>query len=1766
MTLNISGGLLEGIRTASGNNPFTFPPRSVIQDQTILDESESLGRAEYMLFAAGQSSGAAGLEIADPNLSVIWSRNDATVTRFDYDTFKRRWNTMPGGAPAALGAFGNSPRLVSPVPDQTVSSSESPFAIFVGLPRQVTFVVEIVESESDFGNPPAGTVQISLDEGQLNFGTVDLNHAAYVGQTVYVSQQSFNNRTKSNGVFGQLPASASESYNLYLNPIPGVGQTPRIRIGYQAYLTSLSYATESVLTTPPTGSVAWSQDTGRVLFSLADITANVQSNVYYDGVTLGQVQFVRTTIGDTNSFYPIQNGTESVLQVINLDPLRYVFFAEPVGKARYYFTVVLGNSVTSSLSGPSKGQVLIDVATGNIYISQSDSATLGSSPFFFLDSTLPIERGVGVQFYRSGVNVNGPETGSDFVEKYLVIGQIIQAGITGSPSVGVTTIPVVDSTLQFDVIPTTGGGTFSGELVNSADPTQLAFGYSLDLDNRQIKFTNRKTVIQTLLSATSSIKLQDSAIISAGFSVTRDSAPLTPGVDFQFNINSGLLDFLQPVGEDDPNNILDIAGATQLPNLFSSNESQVFSNSNIGMFLFISSGPNVGLRQITAVIAPNQVSVSSPFLVSESDSADVRADREIVADRFFTNFTPPLKKFTLQSAPSINGPFTVIDQSQFSVLLSTGQVNLSVPAQPGQVFQISYVWNQSPDDGVTVTPTNVTEFASFKIRQESGTVTIGTNAISFNPNGSTVQPGNGITLYIDGVSQDPSSFTFTAPGTLNWNQTLTSTNVVTIDYFVAESPGGNTSFFLANNPVDIDYPQIVAGSLSSTFNGNQTSLLSAGGAFLIGGVDIVMIGAVTYDPTSDTTTVSFNFAPASYSNGIGAMQVCAPIAGTNAPGYMVTETNPVDMLPKGANVLSVHGQVNYPGGTIALLDGDPYLVASSSYSPTLNVTSVTLSDRALRNYIISILQHTIRPVFQAGTDFQSAQTATLAFPFTLVRDGSRPAVLIQGVDYTVSDGGTFKLTAPAQFGDVLEVLYVARAAQPVGTVFTFNYAYLIAPNATNGILSQNLSETYNLYSPDTFFFDIETILSFIPTVIQELQQSASSGAAGPNIQSKTTLQTKDQGFPSLYWSEQHIGNEDIVIQRLLQFYNDLINNYEDILSNIDGRVVGGVDGKFRFNGEISVVTTFAQITNDIDDEVVLYNNLQLTSFTPFTFSEVPVYGFMYQPNNLSRIYPTLNPFVTIALNNKQTVIIDYGQTIGSTNINNITSISTLSSSRASSPITSAVISGTSTIVTVVENGDTTDLIPQFSSGQSVQLYNPDGSPNGSLGTVSSVAGLKITISGVEVSLQKGGLTQNTSSGHFYVPGRDCSVNNDNGTLQNNALPPPFNMGQTAIVGNELVDSSVTFVNSDVTPRRIPVLDGSTLSDNGRPAVPPLSRIGELDYLGYESASLPFVGFGSVDATGLIVSAVGSNPFRVPAIGQTIVFLNGPNAGLAGVVFTVASTSFTINAPAFPSEDSGSDFYTVLAVGDLSQIVAGELNVLNNSVERAAITPALIGSVNSELVTIGIIIQSFGQAQASSLITSNPTGSGTTLVDADADFATAEPPINSSSLLYVNSGANQGLYQITSVTDTTITINPTAPFPSSFPSSGAYSPYIIISPWSFLSQSEVQFATSFLAATLSFYLVTLSWSTSISASGVPGRQAALGPRLSALPKFVSTIEGLLGSTDNLYDTRYLWIQERTDKTYGTLIRQVQAMNQRIASTTQLIADQQKLLVIESLPTS
>ena len=1810
MTLDTSGFLLEGIRIASGNSPFSYPPRNIVSDYSILNSAS--GRAEYVMFVGGQALGFSGMDIGNPTLFFSWSRNNGSVTRFDYDSFSMRWSPMPGSAPEALGVISNTKRLVAPIPDFTVIT-ESPYSLYIGYPvRLVTFSVSIVATSDEFTDPPSGSVQISNDAGEINFSSIDIENQAYLNQQVYVTKQNFFSRSKSKGVFGALPASSIDSYSLFLNPMPGAGQTPRLRIGYRPYLSVTSVATESLLSPPAPSSVVFSLDTGKVLFSLQDIDSYPNSSVYYDGVTLGKVVLERGDVGVMTSVLISESRSKPVLIggspdfIGLLDPLvnlildpsdsdswesvastRFAFFLVPlISTFRYYFRVIVKSS-TTNLTKISSGSVVVDSSTGSVYARRSDVDKFRGSILSYVDTLILMEQGASVQVFRSGVNTVGFPVVSDFIERYEVSDHIVHDGISQSPMVMLPTVPTVDSDLEVFIGQASGGGgTFVGELVDGTDPLLYGNGYVLDLDIKQLKFSSRKSVNITSDVPSSTVKLPDSVIFSDGLEVSINGTPIEPGIDFDFNKDSGLIEFVDGIGEDDPNNIINISGDIELPNKFIA-KNPILDASVIGRFLFIQSGDNVGLHPINVFIDAKTITVGSTFKSSGAVSADVRTNREIIADRFWNKLSPPLKKIAIYRKGTSDLQVRKLEDDEFSVIQTLGQINIVDRAKPGDTFRVEYIWSQSNDEGVTIVPTPKNEYATFKIRQEEGVSTVNSPYIKFNPDNKTVisTSTTPIIVYIENVTADPTTYVFLAPNTIVMNKPLGTDGVaplVIVDYYVSEATGGEGNFTLQNSPIEVDYPVITGrdsiaspydvldvhdvGEVPPTkFNGDHTQSLFPGGAILVNETQVFSIGYISYDPVADVTVIDFSPAPEITLNNV-SLQFTGVIYDVN--GYIIFETSASDTLEKGGTTLSVQGNRSYKSDMVFFIDEDPYRSISTSFNQKTGHTDVVLASPATRNYILPQVKHTIRPVLGPESSFQTYNPAnTTSYPFTLVKSGPSPGVLRLGADYNISENGLITLTSQIGYGDVLEAMYVYNVVQPAGTVIGVNYAFQISPGQY-GISGQKLILSYNLYSPDTFFYRRESILSFIPEVIDEMKGSVTTGSStGPNISNSSSLKTKDMGNPSLYYNEQHISNVDTVIIKLLKFYNDLINNWEDILSDIDGRVVGGTSGKFRFDGLLynPAINNYYEITNDIDDLVQIYTKLVLTNIETFTFEEVPVYARMYESNSLSRIFPTA--VTAFAALNDKVDFLDFLKTMGSFKIPKLTSAGAFSPAPALSEF---ITFNGGTILNIPINGDKDNLIPKFEVGQPVLIYRPDGSLetvfstiiNSITAAISPNTGLYVTIS-VPTTLRKGGIVQDVSvdSDHFYSVGGDLNVDFDNGNIKNFTLPPLLAALQNEVKGKEIIQSDLTFSNTDIAPRRIPVLDGQTLIDSGRPSIPPLSRISESGLLSDELIVLGGMGNARV-AADLITLTNLSFPL---VVGSSIQFVNGLNAGVLVQIAAVpapTSTTAVVELPIVLQVDAvGSDFIIIQFSGQtFENLYSSEIGILNSNVAVVPLSvPPYIGNVNSELISIDQIILSFGQQ---TLGTGTIT-SATELTDTSVNFSLFSPPITTSSLVYVQTGANRGLYKVASFTSTVLTVSTSTPYVE-FPSIGGSTPYIVIQPWSFLSSIEYEVATKFLSETLDFYESTFNWATSPVLSGLANRYAAVKARQDlALPGFIESVTGLLTTDDDLYDIRYIWIQQRTDKKEGTTTKRTQFKSRRVDDTKKLVSGQKKLLIAESL---
>ncbi len=992
-----------------------------------------------------------------------------------------------------------------------------------------------------------------------------------------------------------------------------------------------------------------------------------------------------------------------------------------------------------------------------------------------------------------------------------------------------------------------------------------------------------------------------------------------------------------------------------------------------------------------------------------------------------------------------------------------------------------------------------------------------------------------------------------------------------------QSRGGQVLFGQCPERCDVGVGPVPGGSSGQrtlTVSGNQTNIFKPGGAILIENKDVLYTTSSVYDLTSDITTISF--AQASVADG-SSIKVCdvinqrhalSFIAPIHTPSYMIEETNTVEIFVFGTNSVRIHGNStsNYRIGTVIDFDDDPYWVLGSSYDAASNITTVSTAGSARRNYITPIVKRTIRPIADPLGDFSTLRSAHISRGFVLAKMGkTSSSVLQKDIDYSLGDDGIFKLRAPVTFGDILRVMYVARVFQPIGTKFEVNFAYEIAPDNSNGLISQQLRMDYDLHAPDSFFYRVETIVSLLPEAKSLATSNISILSSGPNVVSISSQQTKDAGLPSPWYFSTFYQSMDVVASRFLKFYHDVINIYEDILSFVDGRIVGGSSGRFRYDGIVHKVTDYQSIKNDIDDEVKLYDTISMSSSFPLRTVLIPVYGKMSDPNVLSRLFPTVS---TGAAYIQDITSSKNGDQVGSYKLKNITSVGTTTTSRASAFFTSSTVTPSGTRFTIDStadainfaeilrggsspssgtNGDPTNLVSPFLNDQKIQVFDLEGNKLAD-GEILSIDLVNPYIVHTNISTpmpQIGGLTQvppdppdfsgDKNMQNMYVPGIDYTYTPDNGQIIYFKMPSGFPFKNNPLVGNEIVEASVSFSNVDMKPKRIPALDGSEANDSGRLSIPRTRLNCELNML-LKELSLLRAGIAKHEFVGpniTVVSIFGKNL----AIGDVIQFVDGPNSGQVATVSKIFPTYVVLNSHLTGLDLTGSSFI-VGSVTNIQYTLNDEIKFLN--FELACLDNAI--TMFGEQISSG-----YGTATSESVWTSSSSLSGT-----------------EGKLLWVKSGLSRGLWKISSASGNTVTVN-SSPYPPLI--AGATGQYSIINPWAFLQELEFKFVACFYRNTLTFLKLTQSFSPTYDdvvarATVVQQRQKDLSGMLGSGGN-IPSLTSLLRDGDNLYDMRYLWIDQRTNKETGLLQLQTRATAQALDILTKITDNQRKALTLDAI---
>jgi len=912
------------------------------------------------------------------------------------------------------------------------------------------------------------------------------------------------------------------------------------------------------------------------------------------------------------------------------------------------------------------------------------------------------------------------------------------------------------------------------------------------------------------------------------------------------------------------------------------------------------------------------------------------------------------------------------------------------------------------------------ERVSFLIRKELVQPhPVPTSTLYFNTAGHEVASQPTPKVYRGGRHQASGQVNFNIPastvtfvGALTVTDALPSgpiigpTENVYLDYSIYGALGGENNFTVLKPPMQGVSISITEGEGQFQIAGDRTSVFAPQVLLLVDRSEAYLIGSSSYNVTTEITTIVLT-TPQTFRSDLTNPTLAVSsglvrLAGSPAaPSYFLTEMAAYESIPRGAGKFKIVGDLSrvYLAGTIVLFDVlDLNVVSGSKYDPETNRTEITLLSNGIKQYIGSSLKRSVRPCLPSpSASVITHSSPELGQPYAVWRkvENQVGQILTSPDQYKIDGSGIVTLAGPLNLNEAVGIFYTGDTIIEAGRRFRASYTFSIVPNVANGLLSQKLNMTYTTYSPDTFFWRVETFTNFRGELADQYSKDAKATVptGGPILENSSSPKLFEQGKKSLFFEEGYLANEDLVARPTLKYYNDSINYLENALQGMDGRVVGDHDGKFLFDGNIDnpTRTTFASVTNQIDDRFKVSPAPFVVTGPPFVATSIGTFVEVYKASPTSRFYPTQKTRFGVVVAGTLT-----GDPIMDTGLQNLRSGTGIRRRYPWAVVTRQA--GAGMTVLQVDDADGSDVLirPPFVSGMKVAIQDQNGtvlvadSPGL---TISGTSATTITLGAVPVTIPVGATvrlsTIDTSYNKQYRLDVDLGVNLEKGLLTYldpvgsswSALTPP----PASPAAGEALDLTVLITNSSTDPERFPALDGGTQDDDGNRQFPILtpSQVSETSGSGYLTIELsiiqtgpgllraatqvPFLGTGSLDGTATIITNTGAWPSPIPKLYDVVEIRSGLNAG--------------------------QNFRRVVAVG-------GSTLTVDSS----------YGSVDSGF--------SFSVSTTASLVTGTG-GAGTTvnsITDLAANFSTVQPGMT----VVATSGANQGLRrQVTTVVSNTI---------------------------------------------------------------------------------------------------------------------------------------------------
>jgi hypothetical protein len=568
----------------------------------------------------------------------------------------------------------------------------------------------------------------------------------------------------------------------------------------------------------------------------------------------------------------------------------------------------------------------------------------------------------------------------------------------------------------------------------------------------------------------------------------------------------------------------------------------------------------------------------------------------------------------------------MITENRLDVRLSPmgGSLFFQVPLREYQIVEAHYFQADTDgaklvvedDDGVE-SFVEVTEFLPLYVQLEEAT-RVDDNTFTFNPTGRTIAEETDPMIWAGVELQNYRGFvTATVDGSsITFEEEVDEDDVVKINYGVYEAFGGEMAYEVSKKPVY--RPPFMIDSGVSTFPlvGDRTDVLQVGQLFVLAEQPFY-IQDVSYDVSTEETTVTIwpptvkKVGTRSPGNDGGVLTTVDPvavvidpagsaIAGGGYEGFMMTLLLPdgvteVPYLEVDKYAVEVIFQGDFRqymrAGHLLEIGGYPILLISSTLSEDGRYTIASFGTPIPKKMVYGTdgVRISVRPVygplpyqFTGVAPFIQQEDYALFLLGSVDSSGQElpGKVLREGTHYMADpENGDIAFMLPEQKalkgGERLLFQYIqGKVIHPIvedeaiiAPAFKSKHLAMAIPSAENAMLGATFLAKYVFRNPDSFYAQTIPVDEYLPEVQEsavEKVQNAGPSTGGPPEAFPGDPDIQKQGILGLRGEVQNLYDLDRGGRLYLSFYNNVVVAFEQILENIDGRIIGDRDGKFRF--------------------------------------------------------------------------------------------------------------------------------------------------------------------------------------------------------------------------------------------------------------------------------------------------------------------------------------------------------------------------------------------------------------------------------------------------------------------------------------------------------------------------------------------------------------------------------------------------------------------------